>query len=227
MCIADTRTARVAPKQGAARHERAPAPAFAVVAPAKRFDATEQDARCVRLSTPLRHANAAPRMRRARIPPRGRTTFTAFDRRRRPRRERRPRDAARRAFPARAFGRRFGFFRAAQQPIATATRAGNGARAGRRHRARSARSISTLERPRRCDSGAAARSRSRAPSPPTRRTPTTRHAADTCAPLFRFSEREQTRVTKKQMRRQLASGARGRRALAHVRPPRRRAAGSR
>jgi hypothetical protein len=36
----------------------------------------------------------------------------------------------------------------------------------------------------------------------------------------------QTR-TKKQMRRQLASGARGRRALAHVRPPRRRAAGSR
>lgn len=48
MCIAETRTARVAPKQRAARHEHAPAPAFAVVAPAKRFDATEHDARCVR-----------------------------------------------------------------------------------------------------------------------------------------------------------------------------------
>ena len=40
MCIAETRTARGAPKQRAARHEHAPAPAFAVVAPAKRFDAT-------------------------------------------------------------------------------------------------------------------------------------------------------------------------------------------
>ena len=48
MCIADTSTARVAPKQRAARHEQAPAPALAVVAPAKRLDATEQDARCVR-----------------------------------------------------------------------------------------------------------------------------------------------------------------------------------
>ena len=54
MCIADTRTVRVAAKQSAARHEHAPSPAFAVVAPAKRFDATEQDARCVRLAPPTR-----------------------------------------------------------------------------------------------------------------------------------------------------------------------------
>jgi len=175
MCIAETRTARVAPKQRAARHEHAPAPAFAVVAPAKRFDATEHDARCVRAryASPTRERD--PDERDARDPPR-RDARTAS----------RPTAAADRAAivalatPRGAVSgarvrRRFVFFRSAQQPIATATRAGNGARAGRRHRARSARSISTLERPRRCDAGAAARSRSRAPSPPTRRTPTRRH----------------------------------------------------
>ena len=184
MCIAETRTARVAPKQRAARHEHAPAPAFAVVAPAKRFDATEHDARCVRAryASPTRERD--PDERDAREPPR-RDAQTAS----------RPTAAADRAAivalatPRGAVSgarvrRRFVFFRSAQQPIATATRAGNGARAGRRHRARSARSISTLERPRRCDSGAAARSRSRAPSPPTRRTPTRRQVPDTRAPLF-------------------------------------------
>jgi len=47
MCIADTRTECVAPKARRVGVETNPTPAFAVVAPAKRFDATEADARCV------------------------------------------------------------------------------------------------------------------------------------------------------------------------------------
>ena len=45
MCIADTRTARVARSTRAVRNDANATPAFAVVAPAKRFDATEDDAR--------------------------------------------------------------------------------------------------------------------------------------------------------------------------------------
>ena len=119
MCIAETRTARVAPKQRAARHEHAPAPAFAVVAPAKRFDATEHDARCVRAryASPTRERD--PDERDARDPPR-RDARTAS----------RPTAAADRAAivalatPRGAVSgarvrRRFVFFRSAQQPIAT------------------------------------------------------------------------------------------------------------
>ena len=119
MCIAETRTARVAPKQRAARHEQAPAPAFAVVAPAKRFDATEHDARCVRAryASPTRERD--PDERDARDPPR-RDARTAS----------RPTAAADRAAivalatPRGAVSgarvrRRFVFFRSAQQPIAT------------------------------------------------------------------------------------------------------------
>ena len=45
MCIADTRTARVARSTRAVRNDANATPALAVVAPAKRFDATEDDAR--------------------------------------------------------------------------------------------------------------------------------------------------------------------------------------
>lgn len=120
MCIAETRTARVAPKQRAARHEHAPAPAFAVVAPAKRFDATEHDARCVRAryASPTRERD--PDERDAREPPRRDAQTASL-----------PTAAADRAAivalatPRGAVSgarvrRRFVFFRSAQQPIATA-----------------------------------------------------------------------------------------------------------
>ena len=119
MCIAETRTARVAPKQRAARHEHAPAPAFAVVAPAKRFDATEHDARCVRAryASPTRERD--PDERDAREPPRRDAQTASL-----------PTAAADRAAivalatPRGAVSgarvrRRFVFFRSAQQPIAT------------------------------------------------------------------------------------------------------------
>ena len=132
MCIADTSTARVAPKQRAARHEQAPAPAFAVVAPAKRFDATEQDARCVRArdASPTRERH--PDERDARESSR-RDARTHHVRSTPPTATRASSSRGRAVrVPGARVGRRFGFFRGREQPIATATRAGNGARAGRR-----------------------------------------------------------------------------------------------
>ena len=142
--------------------------------------------RCEVRARPIRLSDTRTRprrTRRARPPPPGRANRITPGRRRRPRRDRRSCDAARRRF-RRARPPTVRVFPLRATTDRDATRAGNGARAGRRHRARSARSISTLERPRRCDSGAAARSRSRAPSPPTRRTPTRRQVPDTRAPLF-------------------------------------------
>jgi hypothetical protein len=141
MCIADTSTARVAPKQRAARHEQAPAPAFAVVAPAKRFDATEQDARCVRArdASPTRERH--PDERDARESSR-RDARTHHVRSTPPTATRASSSRGRAVrVPGARVGRRFGFFRGREQPIATATRAGNGARAVRRDRARSARAV--------------------------------------------------------------------------------------
>ena len=70
-CASPRPAPRASRQARAARREHAPAPAFAVVAPAKRFDATEHDARCVRAryASPTREGD--PDERDAREPPAG------------------------------------------------------------------------------------------------------------------------------------------------------------
>ena len=176
--------------------------------------------------TPLRHAKATPTNATRANPPPERANCTAPDRRRRPRRDRRPRDAARRRFRS-ARPPTVRVFRSAQQPVATATRAGNGAR-GRRHRARSARSMSTLERPRRRARGRGGALAFARPLPPTRRTPTRRHPADTCS-SFSTQTAHVPNLLSRAKKQSAANSLLARAGVAPSRtcPPRRRAAGSR
>ena len=179
MCIAETRTARVAPKQRAARHEHAP-------------------------RARVRRRRAGETLRRHRTRCEVRARRYASDTRRRPRRTRRapnpagtrklhrarpPPPTAPRSSPSRRRAAPFperasadGSCSAPQQPVATATRAGNGARAGRRHRALRAVDVDTRTsaETRRGRGGALAFAAP--PPPPTRPcTPTRRHPADTCS----------------------------------------------
>lgn len=112
--------------------------------------------------TPLRHANATPTNATRANPPAGTRERTTSDRRRRPRRERRPLEAARCAFPARASADGSGFSadannrsRPRHAPETARARSDATARAPR------ARSTPSLGRSRRRDATAAARSRSR------------------------------------------------------------------
>ena len=112
--------------------------------------------------TPLRHANATPTNATRANPPAGTREHTTSDRRRRPRRERRPLEAARCAFPARASADGSGFSadannrsRPRRAPETARARSDATARAPR------ARSTPSLGRSRRRDATAAARSRSR------------------------------------------------------------------
>lgn len=72
MCIAEKKAAYVAPGARAALAHAAPTPAFAVVAPPKRFDAEANDARCVpRRPTPSHRQTRRASSPRARPEPRG------------------------------------------------------------------------------------------------------------------------------------------------------------
>ena len=69
MCIAEKKAAYVAPGARAALAQAAPTPAFAVVAPPKRFDAEANDARCVpRRPTPSHRQTRRASSPRARAP---------------------------------------------------------------------------------------------------------------------------------------------------------------
>ena len=183
--------------------------------------------------TPLRHANATPTNATRANPPAGTREHTTSDRRRRPRRERRPLEAARCAFPARASADGSGFSadannrsRPRRAPETARARSDATARAPR------ARSTPSLGRSRRRDATARpARVAATSSEPHDVETRPHPHEADAFVPsppdsavCVSFISRN---LQTPQIRRQLSSRARGRRALAHVRPPRRRAYGSR